>query len=153
MERTRLAFNILAVSGSAIYAGTMLAIGVILGAQWRSVFPSEFLDAFARDIQFISRAVAVTAIPTIVGIAGSLRLNWGHKPAWNFIAAQAACVGLLLLFTSLWFGPTNNLFLAKSLPMNEVAGRLDLWLLLHNIRVALAGLGSVFGALALAVRS
>lgn len=46
-----LLFKILAVTGSAMFAGVMLAIGVILGGYWKSLPPADFLDWFAQHSQ------------------------------------------------------------------------------------------------------
>jgi hypothetical protein len=39
-------------------------------------------------------------------------------------------------------------FTAKSVPLDQVSAKLDTWLLVHNFRIALAGIASALGVLA-----
>jgi hypothetical protein len=48
----RLLFNNLAISGSAMFAGVTLAIGVTLGRYWKSLPASDFLDRFSQNNRF-----------------------------------------------------------------------------------------------------
>jgi hypothetical protein len=53
----KILFNILAVTGSAMFAGILLAIGVLLGGHWRSLPASEFLDSFNSYLPLIAKAI------------------------------------------------------------------------------------------------
>ena len=103
----RLIFNALAISGSAMFAGVMLAIGVILGGYWKSLPPAAFLDWFGQNNHFIIRAIPVVVIPTLVGLAGSLWLGWSdhgprlapHEEAW---VRNGSATGGWGLMTACW---------------------------------------------------
>lgn len=144
----RLLFNILAISGSATYAGVMLAIGVILGGSWKGLSATDFLDSFAANLPFIGRAISAVLLPTLVGLAGSLWLSWGQRDTRTFWLVAAACIAAMLILTMTWFGPTNSEFAARSLPIDQVRVKLDTWLMLHNLRIALAAAASVLGVIA-----
>jgi hypothetical protein len=69
----RLLFNILAISGSAAYAGVMLAIGVILGGYWKGLSAADFLDSFVANLPFIAQfAPSNSPCETAYG---------GHRPS------------------------------------------------------------------------
>jgi hypothetical protein len=146
----RLLFNILAISGSAIFAGVMLAIGVTLGGYWKSLPASDFLDWFSQNGQFVARVIPLVVAPTLIGLIGSLWLGWSEGGARVFWLGAIACVAAVLVLTIAWFVPSNAQFAAKSVPLDQVSARLDTWLLIHNVRIALAIVASMFGILAVA---
>lgn len=144
----KLAFNILAISGSAMFAGVLLAIGIILGGYWQSLPAPEFLASFHDALPFIPRAIAAACLAALAGLAGSVWLSWGEKEARTLWLWAAACLGLLLVFTIAWFSPTNAQFAARSLPIDQVPVTLSRWLMLHTLRIALAAVASVLGVIA-----
>lgn len=77
----RLLFNILAILGSAMFAGAMLTIGVTLGGYWKSLPASDFLDWFSQNNRFIMQVIPLVVVPTLLGLAGSLWLGWGEGQA------------------------------------------------------------------------
>lgn len=145
----RLLFNILAILGSAMFAGTMLTIGVTLGGYWKSLPASDFLDWFSQNNRFIMQVIPLVVVPTLLGLAGSLWLGWseaGTRVLW--VGAILSIVAVLVL-TVAWFVPTNGQFAAKLVPLDQVPQLLGTWLMIHWIRVALATVGSVLGILAI----
>ncbi|NTF51479.1 DUF1772 domain-containing protein [Rhizobium rhizogenes] len=146
----RLLFNILAISGSAMFAGVMLAIGVTLGGYWKSLPASDFLDWFSQNGQFVARTIPLAVAPTLIGLVGSLWLGWNEGGARVFWLGAIACVAAVLVLTIAWFFPSNAQFAVKSVPLDQVSARLDTWLMIHNVRIVLAAMASVLGILAVA---
>ena len=144
----KLIFNILAISGSALFAGVLLAIGIILGGYWKSLLAPAFLNAFRSNSQFIPRVIAPVTIAALVGLAGSIVLSWEDKDARTLWLWAAACIVGLLVFTIIWFAPTNAQFAARSLLIDQVPAKRDRWLMLHNFRIALEALASILGVIA-----
>lgn len=72
----QLLFRILAVAGSAMFSGVMLAIGVILGGYWKGLPPADFLDWFAQHRELVMRAIPLVVIPTMVGLIGAICYDW-----------------------------------------------------------------------------
>lgn len=142
-------FKILAITGSAMFAGVMLAIGVILGGYWKSLPPAEFLDWFARNNGFIMRAIPVVVAPTLIGLAGMLWVSRGDSPARLIWLGAATCILAVLILTVVYFVPSNAAFAAKAIAPNQVASKLDTWLLIHSLRVALAFAASALGVWAI----
>jgi len=54
-----------------------------------------------------------------------------------WLVASAFVAGILIL-TIAWFAPNNARFSAKSIPLEQVSARLELWLLIHYLRIGLA---------------
>jgi glycerol-3-phosphate acyltransferase PlsY len=145
----RLLFNILAISGSAMFAGVMLAIGVMLGGYWKSLPASGFLDWFSQNNRFIMRVIPLVVVPAFLGLAGSLWLGWSDGKARALWTGAILCIVAVLGLTMTWFVPTNAQFATKSIPLDQVPARLDTWLMVHGIRIALATIGSVLSILAI----
>jgi len=99
----QLLFQILAVAGSAMFAGVMLAIGVILGGHWKALALADFLDWFAQHSELVTMAC---------------------------------------------FVPSNAAFTRKAIALDQVSAKLDTWLPLYNVRIALALAASVLGIVA-----
>ncbi|PIF38370.1 uncharacterized protein DUF1772 [Delftia sp. 60] len=144
----QLLFRILAVTGSAMFAGVMLAIGVILGDYWKSLPPAEFLEWFAQHAELVMRAIPLVVIPTLIGLAGALWYDWKQPAPRGLWLASAACIVAVLAFTMGYFVPSNTAFAGKAIALDQVPAKLDAWLLLHNIRIALALAASVLGVVA-----
>ena len=100
----RLASNTIAILGAAGFAGVMTFIGLMLGAYWRSLPPAEFLDWFAANSHLIARVIPLFALPTVVGLAWSLRADWNDptgRALWAaaLFAVLAVAVGAIVLFS------------------------------------------------------
>lgn len=144
-----LLFKILAISGSAMFAGVMLAIGIILGGYWKSLPPAEFIDWFAQHSKLVMRAIPLVVIPTVIGLGGTLWLEWSNTGTRALWLAAATCIGAVLVLTVAYYVPSNAAFAAKSVPLDQVSAKLDSWLLIHNLRIALAILASALGVWAI----
>jgi len=144
-----LLFKIFAVTGSAMFAGVMLAIGVILGGYWKSLPPADFLDWFAQHNQLVLRAIPLVIVPTLVGLAGVLWFDWSNGATRAIWLGAAGCIVAVLAITMAYYVPSNAAFAAKSVPVDQVSGKLDTWLMIHNLRIALAFAASALGVWAI----
>lgn len=146
----RLAFNMLAILGAGAFAGLMLNIGLTLGAYWKGLPPAAFLDWFASNSHLIGRTIPIVAVPTVIGICGSLWLAWNQPSARFWWGVALTAIVALMVITALFHLPTNAAFAAKSLPLDQVSPTLDRWLLLHWFRIALGFAATAVGILAIA---
>ncbi|MDH7796228.1 MULTISPECIES: DUF1772 domain-containing protein [unclassified Beijerinckia] len=146
----RLLFNILAISGAAMFAGVMLAIGVILGAYWKSLPPQGFLDWFSQNNHFVAQVIPFVVAPALIGLAGSLYISWGDTTGRTLWLVASACIIAVLAVTFAYHLPSNAQFAAKAVPLDQVSGKLDSWLLLHSLRIVLALVASILGIVAIA---
>jgi hypothetical protein len=145
---TKIIFNILAISGSAIFSGVLLAIGVAFGGYWKSLSSAAFLDWFGQNIHFIMRAIPVVVVPTVLGLAGSLWLGWGDGQSRASFIGATICIAAVLVLTGTWFARTNHRFAARSVPLSQVPALLNTWLVIHSVRIGLAAAASVLGIVA-----
>ena len=81
--------NILAICGAAGFSGTMLCISVTLGGYWKSLAPTDFLGWFSANNHFISNAIPMVFLPTLIGVVGSIWLSWG-TPGFKFLGCERA---------------------------------------------------------------
>ncbi len=143
-----LPFQVLAILGSAAFAGVMLAIALILGAFWRSLPPTDFLVWFKANSGFIARAIPVVAGPALLGLVGSIALSWSDATARNLWLAALGCIVALLVLTVAYFFPINATFNAGSIAPDDVPERLEAWLAMHWVRIALALIAATLGVIA-----
>lgn len=144
----RLAFNMLAILGAGAFAGLMLNIGLTFGAYWKSLPPGDFLDWFSSNGNLIGRTIPIVVVPTVVGILGSLWLVADQPHGRLLWGLSLAAVAALMTITVIFHLPTNAQFASKSLPLDRVGGMLDLWLLLHWVRVVLGFAAALAGLIA-----
>jgi len=133
-----LPFQFLAVAGSAVFAGVMLAIALILGTYWRGLPPAEFLVWFATNSGVIARTIPLVVAPTLLGLVGSLVLCWADTTARTLWLAALACIVALLVLTVAYFLPINATFNEGSVTLRDVPEHIDAWLAMHWVRIALA---------------
>lgn len=140
--------QILAVVGSAAFAGVMLAIELILGAFWRSLPPTDFLAWFQIHSPLVQRTIPLVVVPTLLGLVGSIWLSWGEVAARNWWLAALGCIVATLVLTVTYFFPVNATFVAGSIPVESLPTKLDAWLAMHWVRIALALAAAAFGMVA-----
>lgn len=145
---TKTVFNILAICGAAGFSGVMLCIGVTLGGYWQSLQPQDFLEWFAVNDRFLMTVITLIAPPTIIGVVGSLWISW-NSPDFRLWALSTLCIAIVMVMTAVYYLPANTAFANGSVEIGEVANRLNQWILIHYVRIALAMLASVFGVFAL----
>ena len=142
-------FEILAVVGIAMFAGVMLAIGVILGRFWRGLPPAEFIDWFGRHGHLVTRAIPLVVVPAAVGLVGAIWSDWEEPAARGLWFMASACIAGVIGITMAYFVPSNSAFAAKAIALDQVPAKLNRWLQVHNFRIALALTASVLGILAI----
>jgi hypothetical protein len=125
----RAIFNVLAISGSGMFAGVMLAIGVILGSYWTSLPPEAFLDRFSQNSKFIMLAIPLVVIPSAIGLVGALWLGWSDGTARTLWLLSFASFAAVVVLTAADYVPINAQFTAKSVSPDQVRAKLDAWLL------------------------
>ncbi|SOD97697.1 anthrone oxygenase family protein [Spirosoma fluviale] len=143
----KLVLNSLAVISSGMFAGVLLAIGVLLGGYWKGLSAVAFLDSFNTFLPLVPRAIAVGLV-AVVGLIGSVWLSWEEKEVRTLWLLAVGCIGILFMLTAAWFAPTNGQFAARSLPLDQVLAKRDMWLMLHSLRIVFAAVASVLGIIA-----
>jgi len=134
----------IAIIGSVAYLGNIINIGLTYAIAWQRMEPMAFMQGFESTFLLLLPTVAVTLLPGLIGIIYSISLNKENKEAkksWK-IALYATLLSLLI--TSVYHLPTNLAFMDQSYSLAEAASRLNLWVILHWVRIALAIVASVF---------
>lgn len=141
MKRT---FGFIAVIGSIAYFGNVLNIGLTYAVAWQRMETMAFMQGFETTFLLLLPTVAFTLLPGFIGIIASIYLNKGNKEAnksWK-IALYASLVSIAL--TLVYHLPTNLAFIQQSYTVEDAARSLDLWVLLHWVRIGLALIASVY---------
>ncbi len=103
-----------------------------------------FMQEYETTFLLLLPTVVVTLLPGLVGIIACLRLSKENpevKKSWRMaLYATLASVAI----TSIYHLPTNLAFMDQSFSATEASGRLQLWVILHWVRVVLALVASVF---------
>jgi hypothetical protein len=146
----RLIFNIIAICGAASFAGAMLNIGLTLGAYWKGLAPAAFLDWFGANSHLIGRTIPFFVIPTLIGLAVSLWMDWGNPATRNLWLASIGSFAGILVITFAYHLPTNSAFTGRTIALAEVGPTLDTWLRLHVVRTALGFVSAALGVAAIA---
>ena len=141
MKRT---LGIIAIIGSVAYLGNIINIGLTYAIAWQRMDPIEFMQGFETTFLLLLPTVVVTLLPGLIGIIASLYLNKENeaaKKSWR-LALYATLISIII--TSVYHLPTNLAFIDQSYSSTEAASKLNLWVLLHWVRIALAIAASVF---------
>ncbi|MEJ8563537.1 DUF1772 domain-containing protein [Yoonia sp. GPGPB17] len=141
-------FNILAICGSAGFAGVMLCIGVTLGTYWRSLPPAEFLEWFAANGKFNSNTIPLIVAPTLIGLIGSLVIGW-QLPDRLLWGLSLGCIIIVMALTFAYFVPSNSAFASGQVPVEAVAEKLNQWINLHYLRIVFAFIAAAIGCMAI----
>lgn len=144
----RLVFNILAICGAATFTGVMLNIGLTLGTYWKGLPPAGFLDWFSENNHLIARTIPLFAVPALLGLGASVWFDWSEPHQRMLWLAALGCALGIGVLTFAFHLPTNAMFAAKTISLAKVPAKLDQWLLLHWLRIALGLTASVLGIVA-----
>ncbi|NRB46307.1 MAG: DUF1772 domain-containing protein [Saprospiraceae bacterium] len=141
MKRT---FGFIAVIGSIAYFGNILNIGLTYAVAWQRMDTMAFMQGFETTFLLLLPTVGFTLLPGFIGIIASIYLNKGNKKASSYwkIALYASLISIAL--TLAYHLPTNLAFIQQSYTIEEASHRLNLWVLLHWVRIVLALIASVY---------
>jgi Domain of unknown function (DUF1772) len=138
-----LTVQFLATFGCAAFTGMLLTIGMSFGSYWKKLSPEQLMDWFATNPRGAARPLALILLPTLIGLCGSLWLEWKNPAAVTLWIGAIIDIGILMVFTVAYFFPVNGKLESKTMPLADVPSTLGRWLTLHWIRVALSFLASV----------
>lgn len=86
----------------------------------------------------------------MIGLVGAVLFGWRESRKRALWLGAITCIVAIQVFTVAWFLPTNAQFVTRSIPLDQVPGRLDIWLMFLNVRILLATAASALGILAVA---
>lgn len=136
--------GILAIIGTVAYLGNIINIGLTYAIAWQRLDPIEFMQGFETTFLLLLPTVVVTLLPGLIGIIASISLNKENiesKKSW-LMALYTTFISILI--TLIYHLPTNLGFIDLSYSISEAANKLQLWVVLHWVRIVLAIIASVF---------
>lgn len=136
--------GILAIIGTVAYLGNIINVGLTYAITWQRLNPMVFMQGFETTFLLLLPTVAVTLLPGLIGIIASISLNKENneaKKSW-LMALYATLISIFI--TSIYHLPTNLGFINLSYSISEAASKLQLWIVLHWVRIVLTIIASVF---------
>ncbi|TNE51824.1 MAG: DUF1772 domain-containing protein [Deltaproteobacteria bacterium] len=147
MNKSR-AITTSAVITTSAYLGFVLLIGISYCVYWTSMEPLAFMRDFKEKFPLFVPGAVATMIPATV-LTLLLAINRKEAPearrAWIVAASVLLAVNAI---TMVYHIPVNLGFMKESYKASEVAGKLQLWVILHWVRVVLALVASVYAVIA-----
>lgn len=136
--------SIAAIITTAAYLGFILNIAISYGVYWPQMDPVLFMQDFAAKFPLFLPGAGLTLVPALFLSIYLFVKTKGDKPsrsAWRIVL-----IALLLIngITSVYHIPVNFGFMDQSYTASEASSKLQLWLILHWVRVVLALVASVY---------
>jgi hypothetical protein len=89
-------------------------------------------------------------VPTLIGLAASLWIDWSDTATRNLWLASLTCLGGVMAITFAYHLPTNSVFVSRSIALDQVEPTLNTWLWLHALRITLGLVSAALGVVAIA---
>ncbi|MFK8056315.1 MAG: anthrone oxygenase family protein [Saprospiraceae bacterium] len=139
--------SIAAIVTSAAYLGFVLNIGLSYGVYWPQMDPVLFMQDFAQKFPLFLPGAFMTLVPAFVLsiiLFVKTKEDKQAKSAWKIVFIALLLVNLI---TSVYHIPVNFGFMDQSYSAAEVTGKLQIWIVLHWVRVILALVASIYAVL------
>ncbi len=139
--------EIIAIIATAAFAGNMINIGMSYASYWQSIDPMAFMEDFKVKFPLLLAPTAATLLPALIATFLSVVFNWNNPETRSLWLI--ALVGLLLTIAiTLIYHLLNNLaFMGLKYSAAKATSRLQIWVLLHWVRVVVAIAAAVFAIL------
>jgi hypothetical protein len=136
--------SIAAIITTAAYLGFGLNIGLSYGVYWPQMDPLLFMQDFAEKFPLFLPGAAVTLVPALFLSIYLFIKTKGTKEtndAWKIVLIALALVNII---TSVYHIPVNFKFMDQSYSAMEATQKLQIWVLLHWLRIILALVASLY---------
>ncbi|NJL54673.1 MAG: DUF1772 domain-containing protein [Spirulinaceae cyanobacterium RM2_2_10] len=139
---------IIAIIATAAFAGNMINIGLSYASYWQSLDPIAFMQDFkAKFIPYLLPPTAATLLPALIATALSVFFNWKSPATRSLWLIALFGVLLTIVITLIYHLPTNLAFIDMKYSAAEATSKLQIWMLLHWVRVIVAIAAAVFAIL------
>ncbi len=139
--------EIIALLGLTTYLGNLINIGMTHAVAWTRMDITAFMTGFGEAFLLLLPTLFITLLPGFIALIIILVKKHGSAAArkhWR-MALYATLVSLTISMT--FHLPTNFGFMELSYSVEEAASRLQWWIILHWVRIALALVGAVYAVL------
>lgn len=136
--------SIAAIITTAAYLGFALNIGLSYGVYWSQMDPSLFMQDFAAKFPLFLPGAGLTLVPAFfLSIYLFSKTDKGNqaKRSWKIVFIALLLVNLI---TSVYHIPVNFGFMDQSYTSAEATSKLQVWIVLHWVRIILALVASVY---------
>ncbi|MFK8044256.1 MAG: hypothetical protein AB8B72_02085 [Crocinitomicaceae bacterium] len=136
--------SIAAIITTAAYLGFALNIGISYGVYWPQMDPMLFMQDFAEKFPLFLPGAGLTLVPALflsIYLFVKTKADKASKNAWKITMIALVLVNVI---TSVYHIPVNFGFMDLAYSASEATGKLQIWIVLHWVRIILAIVASVF---------
>jgi hypothetical protein len=140
--------SIIAIITTAAYLGFALNIGISYGVYWPQMDPLDFMPDFAAKFPLFLPGAALTLVPAFFLSAYlffKTKEDKQTKNAWKIVFFALLIVNGI---TSLYHLPVNFAFMDENYSASQAASKLQIWIVLHWVRILLAVIASIYAVIA-----
>ena len=136
--------SIAACLTTAAYLGFALNIGISYGVFWPQMDPLLFMQDFGEKFPLFLPGAGLTLVPAFflsLFLFVKTKEDEQAKRSWKIAFFALLLVNLI---TSVYHLPVNFAFMDQSYTAEEAASKLQIWVVLHWVRIVLALIASVY---------
>lgn len=139
---------IITIIAIGAFAGNMINIGLSYGIHWLSLDPIAFMESFAIDFPLLLPPTALTLLPTWLGGLWLYLKSEKASQSKKYWLYAFIGITLTIIQTSVYHLPMNLDFMAIKYDAATATSKLNGWIIMHWVRVAVAIASGVFALLA-----
>ena len=140
--------EIVAIIAIAAFAGNMINIGMSYARYWQSIEPIAFMQDFKVKFPLLLAPTAATLLPALMATLLSVIFNWNNPATRSLWLISLVGLLLTIAITLIYHLPNNLAFMGLKYSAAKATSRLQVWVLLHWVRVVVAIAAAVFAILA-----
>ena len=133
-----------AIITTVAYLGFILNIAISYGVYWPQMDPVLFMQDFAEKFPLFLPGAGLTLVPALIlsiYLFIKTKEDKQSRSAWKIVLIALVLINLI---TSVYHIPVNFGFMDQSYTASEASNKLQIWLILHWVRVGLALIASVY---------
>jgi len=138
---------IVAIIAIAAFAGNMINIGMSYAPYWQSIDPIAFMEDFKIKFPLLLAPTATTLLPALIATLLSVVFNWKNRITRSFWLMALFGLLITVAITLIYHLPTNFAFMNLEYSAAEASSKLQIWVLLHWVRIVVAIAAAVFAIL------
>ncbi len=138
---------IVAIIATAAFAGNMINIGMSYARYWQSIDPIAFMEDFKVKFPLLLPPTAATLLPALIATLLSVVFNWNTPATRSLWLVSLFGLLITVAITLIYHLPNNLAFMDLKYSAAKATSRLQIWVLLHWVRVVVAIAAAVFAIL------
>ena len=139
---------LIAIITSGAYLGNLINMGLVHAPYWQSLNPTVFMLDFSKKFNLLVLTLPFTRLPSLIAISVSIWLNRKIPKIMRLWIYSLIPVLIGLSLAIFHFLPINNGFIDQLFSPDEAILKLQWWINVHWVRVALSVISTVYTVIA-----